>query len=130
MVAEIIEIKDPAQFPEILAKVSQEQEYVIAIFTGVIDPQTEQNWCPDCEVAKPNIKKYILDKAYGKILYCIVDRPAWKGTPLHPYKKSALLKCKGVPTILGILNGDQVVIRAENDDDFQNPELLSAIVNQ
>jgi hypothetical protein len=38
--AEIIEIKDPAQFPEILAKVSQEQEYVVAIFTGVVDPAT------------------------------------------------------------------------------------------
>ena len=128
--AEIVEVKDPSQFPEILAKVSQEQEYVIAIFTGITDPKTGKNWCPDCEVAKPNIKKYVLDQAQGKVLYCVVDRPAWKGTPLHPYKASSLLKCKGVPTILGILNGDQVVVRAENDEDFQNPELLSAIANQ
>ena len=68
----------------------------------------------------------------GKILYCVVDKASWKGTkrtPLHPYKASPFLKCKGVPTILGILGGMDVVIRAENDEDFQNIELLKSIAD-
>ena len=120
----LIEVRDPTQFQEILDKVTQEQEYTIAIFTGIVDPATGKNWCPDCEVAKPNIKKHVIDRFPGKILYCVVDRASGKGTPLHPYKASPFLKCKGVPTILGILGGLDVVIRAENDEDFQNIELL------
>ena len=113
-------------------KVTEEQEYTIAIFTGVVDPATCKNWCPDCEVARPNIQQYVIDKFQGKILYCVVDKASWKGskrTPLHPYKASPFLKCKGVPTILGILGGMDVVIRAENDEDFQNIQLLKSIAD-
>jgi hypothetical protein len=127
--AHLIHINDPSVFQETLDKVSQEQEYTIAIITGVVDPATGKNWCPDCEVAKPNIKKCIIDKFHGKILYCEVDRASWKGTPLHPYKASPFLKVKGVPTVLGILGGLDIVMRAEADEDFQNLELLSAITD-
>jgi hypothetical protein len=48
----------------------------------------------------------------------VVDRPAWKGTPLHPYKADPKLKVKGVPTILGILGGEDIIVRVENDEEF------------
>ena len=127
--AKLIHITDPSLFQENLDKLTEEQEYTIAIITGVLDPATGKNWCPDCELAKPNIKKYIIDKFEGKILFCEVDRASWKGSPLHPYKASPFLKAKGVPTVLGILGGLDIVMRAEADEDFQNIELLSAIAN-
>ena len=127
--AQLVYVKDPNQFQAALDEVTQEQEYTIAIITGVADPATGKNWCPDCEVAKPNIKKQIIDKFHGKILYCEVDRASWKGSPLHPYKASPFLKAKGVPTVLGILGGLDIVMRAEADEDFQNSELLSAIAD-
>ena len=118
MSSKLVQITDPSHFHEALAKLSEEQEYVIAIFTGILDPATGKNWCPDCEVAKPNIQKHVINEAQGKILYCVVDRNSWKGTPLHPYKADPKLKVKGVPTILGILGGEDIIVRVENDEDF------------
>ena len=57
----LIKITDPSLFHAELAKLSQEQEYVLAIFTGIVDPATGKNWCPDCEVAKPNIQAHIIN---------------------------------------------------------------------
>lgn len=115
---QLITITDPSLFNETLAKLSEEQEYVIAIFTGVVDPETGKNWCPDCEVAKPNIQQHVINQAQGKVLYCVVDRASWKGTPLHPYKADHKLKVKGVPTILGILGGEDIIVRVEKDEEF------------
>jgi uncharacterized OB-fold protein len=116
--ATIVEVADPTQFDETLAQISSEQENVIVIITGVTDPATGKNWCPDCEVAKPNIKEWVLNQTAGKVIMCIVDRASWKGSPLHPYKASSFLKAKGVPTVLLIAGGDNIVMRAENDEDF------------
>jgi hypothetical protein len=58
---------------------------------------------------------------------CIVERATWSGRSDHPYKTNSFLKVRGVPTILVIINGDQIVMRAEKDEDFQNPELLNMI---
>jgi hypothetical protein len=98
---------------------------VIVILTGTTDPTTGKNWCPDCEHAKPNIKAHVLERAQGKIIMGIVKRAEWRGRSDHPYKQSSLLKAKGVPTILLIANGE-VVMRAENDEDFENAEFLQA----
>jgi len=68
----------------------------------------------------------LLANTKGKVLYCVVERSAWSGRSDHPYKQSALLKVKGVPTVLLIRQGE-VVMRAETDDDFDNQELLLAI---
>ena len=125
--ATIVEVTDPAKFDETLAQISSEQDNVIVIITGVIDPVTGKNWCPDCEVAKPNIKEWVLDQTTGKVIMCIVDRASWKGVPLHPYKASSFLKAKGVPTVLLISGGDNIVMRAENDEDFQNKDMLTMI---
>jgi hypothetical protein len=125
--ATIVEVNDPSKFDETLAQISAEQETVICIITGVTDPVTGKNWCPDCEVAKPNIKEYILDKTTGKVILCIVERSTWVGRSDHPYKASSFLKVKGVPTILVIAHGDTIVMRAEKDEDFQNKELLTMI---
>jgi len=58
-----------------------------------------------------------------------VQRAAWSGRSDHPYKQSPLLKAKGVPTLLLIQDGSQVVMRAERDEDFDNHELLEMIAN-
>ena len=100
---------------------------MICIFTGVTDPATGKNWCPDCEVAKPNIKQYVLDQTAGKVIMCIVERATWVGRSDHPYKASSFLKVRGVPTILVISHGDTILMRAEKDEDFQDKDLLTMI---
>jgi thiol-disulfide isomerase/thioredoxin len=124
--AQIVEVNNTADFQKTLNEVSQEQDFVIVYITGTTDPATGKNWCPDCERAKPNINNIVLANATGKVLKCIVQRSEWSGRSDHPYKQSALLKAKGVPTLL-LLQGGQVVMRAERDEDFDNEELLMAI---
>jgi hypothetical protein len=124
--AELVEIHDTAALFPALEALSQEQETVIVILTGSVDPATGKNWCSDCERAKPNINKHVIANAAGKkILMGIVKRAEWSGKADHPYKKSALLKARGVPTIL-LIAGGEVVMRAEKDEDFENVELLKA----
>ena len=71
----------------------------------------------------------MLANAHGKVLMAIVKRSEWSGRADHPYKQCALLKAKGVPTILLIVGGE-VVMRAEKDEDFENIELLKAFTEQ
>jgi Eukaryotic protein of unknown function (DUF953) len=129
--AQIVEVHDTNQFNSTLQQVAAEQEYVIVILTGTTDSATGKNWCPDCERAKPNINTHVLAKAQGKVIMGIVKRAEWSGRADHPYKQSALLKAKGVPTILLLANGGtEVVMRAERDEDFDNIELLKAFTEQ
>lgn len=127
--AEIIEITDPSEFQALFEKASQGSGLVTAIFTGVADPVTGVNWCPDCERAKPNIKNVLLANAVGKVLMCIVSRAEWSGVATHPYKVNPMLKVRGVPTAV-LINEGQVVMRAQTDEDFDNQELLLAIAKQ
>jgi thioredoxin-like negative regulator of GroEL len=127
--AEIIQITDTNEFQSTLAKVAAEQENVIVIFIGTVDPETGKNWCSDCERAKPNINSALLANAKGKVIMCIVKRSEWSGRADHPYKQSAFLKVRGVPTVLLIGNGDSILMRAEKDEDFDNLELLEMIAH-
>ena len=124
--AQIVELRDTSKFTETLNAISQEQDFVVVILTGALDSVTGKNWCPDCERAKPNINNILLANTEGKVLYCIVERSEWSGRSDHPYKQSALLKAKGVPTVLLIKDGE-VVMRAERDEDFDNEDLLLMI---
>lgn len=125
--ATIVEVHDPAKFDETLAQISAEQDHVIVLFTGVVDPATGINWCPDCENAKPNIEKYVLSQAKGKLIKCIIARGDWMGNPSHPYKTNPVLKVKGVPTLVVFAHGDTIVCRTNCDDDFLNIDLLNMI---
>jgi hypothetical protein len=70
--AEVIEINDPTQFDEKFEALSKSEEYFICIFTGGVDPATGQNWCPDCEVAKPNIQNILIANTQLKVLIAYV----------------------------------------------------------
>jgi hypothetical protein len=109
--AEIIEIHDTNEFLPTLEAIGKEQETVIAIITGANDPATGKSWCPDCVRAKPNLEQHVIANAKGKIIMAIVKREEWSGRSDHPYKQSALLKAKGVPTML-LFAGGEVVMRA------------------
>jgi len=126
--AEIVEVTDTNAFKSTLETISKDQEFVIVYITGTTDPATGKNWCPDCERAKPNIDNVLLANTTGKVIKCIVKRAEWSGRSDHPYKQSALLKAKGVPTVL-LLHGGDVAMRAERDEDFDNHELLMAIAH-
>lgn len=124
--AQVIEVHETSEFQSTLDAILKEQDHVIVYITGTTDPATGKNWCPDCERAKPNIDNIVIANAAGKLIKCIVKRSEWSGRADHPYKKSAFLKAKGVPTLLLIREGE-IVMRAEKDEDFDNEELLMMI---
>ena len=124
--ADIVEVTDTNQFQSTLDSIAAEQEFVVVIFTGTVDPATGKNWCPDCERAKPNLNNILMPNASGKVIKCIVQRSEWRGNPDHPYKKSSFLKVRGVPTVVLIREGD-IIMRADKDEDFDNEELLLSI---
>ena len=70
---EVIDIIDPSEFDEKFEELSKSEEFFICIFTGATNPLTGKNWCPDCEVAKPNIENVLIANAAGtKILMCYI----------------------------------------------------------
>ena len=123
--AEVIEITDPTHFDETLAQLRGQQDFVVVYITGGEDA-SGKNWCGDCTRAKPNITNYVLNQTEGKVLKAVVvDKTTWG--PSHPYKKHSVVKARSVPTLL-LFNADgEVLMRAENDEDFDNIELLTAI---
>ena len=61
------------------------------------------------------------------MLLCLVPtRGEWSGRSDHFYKQHPVLKCKGVPSVLLVREGE-VVARAETDADFDNQDLLQMI---
>ena len=72
----------------------------IGIFTGSINEETNESWCPDCVQAKPSIQR-IVDAASNQrvILKGIVTRDEWRGNVEHPYRK-APFGAQGVPTVV------------------------------
>ena len=72
----------------------------IGIFTGSINEETNESWCPDCVQAKPSIQR-IVDAASNQrvILKGIVTRDEWSGNVEHPYRK-APFGAQGVPTVV------------------------------
>ena len=105
---------------------SAEQPHVILYFTGGEDGDGK-SWCGDCVVHKQAIYDNVLSQAEGKILRCWVPtRAEWSGRADHPYKANPMLKVRGVPSLL-LMRENEVIARAETDDDFKNIELLQMI---
>ena len=52
-----------------------------------------------------------------------VDRVDWRGVSTHPYKIHPLIKARGVPTFL-MFEGEQELIRADDDTHFENEDMM------
>ena len=95
-----------AEPSELIKKFEElKEERLICIFTGVADA-TGKNWCPDCDVAKPYIKKVIEQKDCPKVLMGeVADRDSWCDRDDHLYKTYPAFKARGVPTMVMFLDG-------------------------
>lgn len=94
----------------------------ITIFTGTINEETNESWCPDCVEAKPIIQK-LVDDGKRKIIKAAVTRDEWMGNAGHPYKTSGTFKCAGVPTVI-LFEGSNELHRVDDLADFNNEDLM------
>ena len=124
----IHEFDEPADLIAKYDELKSGSDFFIVYMTGGIDAASGKSWCPDCDAARPNINSHVLDKTALTVLKGNVnDRNTWVGVSTHPYKAHPVLKAGGVPSLLLIGNGGQVLMRAESDDDFKNEDMLAAI---
>ena len=115
--------EDTMQFREAWRTWADKDEKFIVWFTGAINEQTGESWCPDCVTAKPQIDK-LVEAGSRHILKGIVVRDEWMGNADHPYKKEANFKAAGVPTLI-LFEGENELHRVDNLDDFANDELMA-----
>ena len=101
----------------------------IAIFTGSINEETNESWCPDCVVAKPHIQR-IIDAVDGRrvILKGIVARNEWMGNQEHPFRK-APFGANGVPTV-GLFEGANLLHKVDDVDQFADNDLMDMFLDE
>ena len=89
----------------------------ILYFTGG-EGENGKSWCPDCEAYKETIEENVINLTPCIVLKGIVaERNQWVGVSNHPYKTNHIIKAKGVPSVF-LCQGDQILARAETDEDF------------
>eukprot|EP00806_Schmidingerella_arcuata_P007518 Macronucleus_7890.p1 GENE.Macronucleus_7890~~Macronucleus_7890.p1 ORF type:complete len:128 (+),score=45.41 Macronucleus_7890:1-384(+) len=101
----------------------------IAIFTGTINPDTNESWCPDCVVAKPHIQR-IVDAAAGRIDFIkgIVTRDEWRGNTAHPYRQPPY-GAQGVPTIV-LYEGRNALYRVDDLEQFTDSDAMDMFLDE
>ena len=86
-----------------------------------------KSWCPDCDAHRAAVSDHVINKTSLKVLKGVVEeRNSWVGISTHPFKMHPVIKAGGVPS-LALHEGGQSLMRAENDDEFGNKELLEQI---
>ena len=104
-------------------------EKFIVYLTGAVsecDMATNKcfSWCPDCDVARPDIMKHLEKNTKRLVLKGEVQTKAeWVGVATHPYKVHPLIKAGGVPSMT-LFEGQNCHHRVENLDDFKNDGLM------
>ena len=102
----------------------------LCYLTGGADPATGMSWCPDCDAAKPMIQTACLDKIQIPVLKALVmERNSWVGVSTHPYKVHPIIKAGGVPTLI-LCQGDQVLMRADDEEHFKNEEFIASFTGE
>ena len=54
-----------------------------------------------------------------------MSRDSWVGVSTHPYKMHPIIKAGGVPSLL-LCQGDQVLMRADEEDHFKNEDFIAS----
>uniref|UniRef100_A0A7S3CHV6 Thioredoxin domain-containing protein n=1 Tax=Strombidium rassoulzadegani TaxID=1082188 RepID=A0A7S3CHV6_9SPIT len=125
----LLSFTDPQALITKFDELKASPDFFICYFTGGVDEASGKSWCPDCDVARPGVQKTVIDQTKLQVLKGVVDdRNTWVGVADHPYKAHPVFRAGGVPCLL-LLKGEQVLVRIEDEKDFQNPELLEQLVN-
>ena len=102
----------------------------IAIFTGSINEETNESWCPDCVQAKPSITR-IVDTAANSgrpVLKGIVTRDEWSGNAAHPYRQ-APFGANGVPTMV-LYEGTNPLHKVDDLEQFADNDLMDMFMDE
>ena len=128
MATKLTEFTDTDSFNAAFNERSEQDGGFIVIFTGTINPETDESWCPDCVVAKPHIQR-IVDEAAGRIdfLKGIVTREEWRGNTGHPYRQ-APYGAQGVPTVIRF-EGKQALYKVDELDQFQDQDAMNMFLD-
>ena len=82
------------------------------------------SWCPDCDIARPSIKKFLDANAKRTVLIGVVmTKEEWVGVKTHPYKVHPLIKAAGVPSMV-LFEGKQELHRVDDLEQFKNEGLM------
>ena len=114
---------DTEAFKAAFAEQASSGNKFICIFTGSINEQTNESWCPDCVEAKPSIQR-IVDQASGNrvILKGIVTRDEWRGNTGHAYRLNPY-NAQGVPTMV-LYEGMNALHRVDELTGFADNDLM------
>ena len=101
----------------------------IVIFTGSINEQTNESWCPDCVQAKPNIAR-ITEACNGRrvVLKGIVTRDEWRGNAAHAFRQSPY-GAEGVPT-MAMYEGENQLHKVDDLDNFADNDLMDMFLDE
>ena len=124
------EFTDAAKLIEKYDEMRKGGDMFLLYLTGGVDPQTNVSWCPDCDAARPMIQSACLDKIQIPVLKGIVEeKNTWVGVQTHPFKVHPIIKAGGVPSLL-LCQGDQVLMRADDEDHFKNEEFIASFTGE
>ena len=122
----LFQFTETADFLKKFDELNAAGEFFICYMTGGENAEGV-NWCPDCVNAKPAITSKVLEVTKLPVIKgVVIDPSTWCGVSTHPYKTHAIIKAGGVPSVV-LVQSNQVLMRAENPDDFANEELLGSI---
>ena len=129
MPGEIQEFTNPQELIDAYDKLAAGGDFFIVYMTGGINADTGKSWCPDCDQVRSIITEQIIEKTNFTVLKGVVtERNDWVGVSTHPWKTHNVFKVGGIPSI-SLLQGAQVLMRAEDLSDFDNGDLMTAIAN-
>ena len=95
----------------------------ILYLTGGIG-EDGKSWCPPCNGYKATIEENVINLTQLTVLKgYIEDRNEWVGVSTHPFKTHPIIKAIRVPSLF-LCQGQQILVRAETDEVFENPNLL------
>mmetsp|Transcript_9018 Transcript_9018/g.12400 ORF Transcript_9018/g.12400 Transcript_9018/m.12400 type:complete len:142 (+) Transcript_9018:46-471(+) len=100
---EKLDVPTPSEFDSLLSqaiKSNGSSKPVLVLFSGDIDPQTNQSWCPDCVQADETLPQYLKDIPSYTLLKCWISRSEYKGNPKHPYRVHPKINLKAIPTLI------------------------------
>ena len=93
--------KNPAEFIAKFESLIKQGGFLACVITGGVSESTGKYWCPDCDAAKPYIMQAVeANTTYPTLIGLVEDRSTWVGRQDHPFKQHAVIKARGVPTML------------------------------
>ncbi|KAJ3409407.1 Thioredoxin domain-containing protein 17 [Chytridiales sp. JEL 0842] len=130
-----LRIQSPTDFDSTLTQTltsSPAGTRVFVVVFGTEQKETNESWCPDCVVADPLIRRWIM-KVEGSVLLEAPagERAVWRD-PAHLYRTHPQLQTKAIPTLyefaLDSASGKPVCVKKLVEEEAANEDLLAKFI--